>query len=111
MPMTSRIRLVTYWIATVLVAFELVASFVWVLVGTRYVTVNLTHLGYPLFLANIIGIFDFPGAITLIIPGFTRLKEWAYAGAFFKYSSAVASHVFVGDGPKVWTAALIFGVL
>jgi hypothetical protein len=61
-------RIVVYWITTVLLAFELVASFIWVVVGTQYVTVNLRHLGYPLFLANIIGIFDLPGAVTLLIP-------------------------------------------
>src|SRR5262245_53285574 len=104
-------RLGVYWIATVLVAFELVASFIWVVVGTQYVTINLKHLGYPLFLATIIGVFDFPGAVTLLIPGFTRLKEWAYAGAFFKYTGAVASHLFAGDGPSVWIAAFIFGIL
>lgn len=104
-------RLGVYWIATVLVAFELVASFIWVVVGTQYVTINLKHLGYPLFLATIIGVFDFPGAVTLLIPGFTRLKEWAYAGAFFKYAGAVASHLFAGDGPDRWMAAFIFGVL
>jgi hypothetical protein len=64
-----------------------VGSVVWVVVGTQYVTINLKHLGYPLFLATIIGVFDFPGAVTLLIPGFTRLKEWAYAGAFFKVAS------------------------
>jgi hypothetical protein len=104
-------RLGVYWVATVLVAFELVASFIWVVVGTQYVTNNLKHLGYPLFLAKIIGVFDFPGAVTLLIPGFTRLKEWAYAGAFFKYAGAVASHVFAGDGPDRWMPAFIFGLL
>ena len=103
-------RLALYWLATVLLTFELVASFIWVVVGTQYVTVNLRHLGYPLFLAKILGAFDFPGAVTLLIPGFPRLKEWAYAGAFFKYLGAVASHAFAGDGPNVWIAPLMFGI-
>jgi hypothetical protein len=104
-------RVVIYWLATVFVAFELVASMIWVLVGTEYVTANLTHLGYPLYFQNIIAIFDFPGAVTLLIPRFTRLKEWAYAGAFFKYSGAVASHGFAGDGPDRWAAPLVFALL
>jgi hypothetical protein len=108
---TRSVRPAIYWVATVLVAFELVASFIWVLVGTQYVTANLTRLGYPLYLASIIGFFDFPGAVTLLVPRFTRLKEWAYAGAFFKYSGALASHAFAGDGPDRWAAPLVFAIL
>jgi DoxX-like family len=32
------------------------------------------------------------------MPGFPRIKEWAYAGAVITYASAVASHMIVGDG-------------
>jgi hypothetical protein len=34
----------------------------------------------------------------LLIPRFSRLKEWVYAGAVINYASAAASHVIVGDG-------------
>jgi DoxX-like family len=108
---THGVRIVAYWIVTLLVAFEMVASFIWVLVGTNYVAANLRHLGYPMYLQNIIGIWDFPGAVTLLVPNFRRLKEWAYAGAFFKYSGAVASHVFAGDGPGRWAVSLGFAIL
>ena len=37
-------------------------------------------------------------AVALLVPGFPRLKEWAYAGAFFNYSGAIASHLIVGIG-------------
>jgi DoxX-like family len=106
-----RIRIVAYWIVTLLVAFEMVASFIWVLVGTKYVAANPKHLGYPMYLQNIIGFWDFPGAVTLLVPNFKRLKEWAYAGVFFKYSGAVASHVFSGDGPGRWAVPLGFAIL
>jgi DoxX-like family len=108
---THLTRMTLFWMATVLVGFELVASFIWVVVGTQYVAANLRHLGYPPYLERIIGVFDLPGAVTLLAPGFTRLKEWAYAGAFFKYSGAIASHVFAGDGPDKWAAPLVFATL
>jgi len=44
----------------------------------------------------------------LLVPRFPRLKEWAYAGAFFTYSGAAASHTFVGDGLKERLAPLVF---
>jgi uncharacterized membrane protein YphA (DoxX/SURF4 family) len=108
---TYRIRIIAYWIVTLLVAYEWVASAIWVLAGTKYVTANLRHLGYPLYFPKILGIFDFPGAVTLLVPHFRRLKEWAYAGVFFKYSGAVASHAFAGDGPGKWAVPLAFAIL
>jgi DoxX-like family len=112
---TSAIRIPTgrvagYWITTVLVTFELVASFIWVVVGTQYVVNNLTHLGYPLYLQHHRG-FRFTRCRGVARPGFTRLKEWAYAGATIKYAGAVASHMFTGDGPRIWIAPLVFGIL
>jgi uncharacterized membrane protein len=50
-------------------------------------------------------------AAAIIVPRFGLIKEWAYAGAFFNYSSAVYSHVMVGDGPNKWMAPLVYTVL
>jgi len=36
------------------------------------------------------------GAFALLIPGRPVLKEWAYAGAFFTYTGAIASHLTTG---------------
>jgi hypothetical protein len=65
---THRTRIVAYWIVTVLVAFELVASFIWVLVGTQYVTSNLAHLGYPPYFPMIPRNLRFPGCRDIARP-------------------------------------------
>ena len=109
--MMIRIRITAYWIATLLVAQEMVAGSLWALYRLEYVNANLAHLGYPTYLQSILGIWAFPCAVTLLVPRFGQLKEWAYAGAFFDYSGAVASHVIVGDGPSKWAAPLVFAVL
>jgi membrane protein insertase Oxa1/YidC/SpoIIIJ len=70
----------------------------------------LTHLGYPLYLLLILGVWKLPCGVVLLLPRFLRLKEWAYAGAFFNYSGAVASHVFVGDRATIWVWPLIFAI-
>ena len=57
-----------------------------------------TILGYPVYLLTIIGIWKVLGSITLIVPGFPRLKEWAYAGMFFNMTGAFLSHAIVSDG-------------
>ncbi len=40
------------------------------------------------------------GVVTVLIPKFPLLKEWAYAGFFFAMSGAVISHLASGDGAK-----------
>jgi hypothetical protein len=44
----------------------------------------------------------------LLVPRFQRLKEWAYAGAFFNYTGAAASHIAVGDRAAKWIMPLVF---
>jgi uncharacterized membrane protein YphA (DoxX/SURF4 family) len=94
----SRKRLAAYWIATVLVAAELLLGGVWDLLRIDLVRGVVNHLGYPTYLLVIMGVWKLPGAVALLMPGLPRIKEWAYAGAVITYASAVASHVTVGDG-------------
>src|SRR5215475_10345110 len=102
------IRIVGYWTFTVLLVFELAAGTLWNLLQIEWVRVQLNHLGYPLYYTYISGVWQIGGAAAIIAPGFSRLKEWAYAGSFFQFSGAVASHVLAGDGVEVWLPPLVF---
>jgi hypothetical protein len=106
----SGIRIAAYWLFTLLVVFENAAGFVWAFLHIGYLRVMLTHLGFPQYFMNIIGPWQLACAAALIAPGIPLIKEWAYAGAFFNYSSAIVSHVSVGDGPDKWAAAAVFAV-
>src|SRR5262245_12023155 len=108
-----RVRIIAYWTFTAIVVFELVAGSVWNLERIEWVRLQLSHLGYPLYFATISGVWQIGGAAALIAPGFPRLKDWAYAGAFFQWSGAVASHLLAGDGKgpaSVWVTPLMFAV-
>ena len=59
---------------------------------------SMSHLGYPLFVATLLGIWKLLGVGALLIPGAPRLKEWAYAGFAFELTGAAFSHAAVGDG-------------
>src|SRR5262249_10682955 len=61
-----------------------------------------------LYYTYISGVWHIGGAAVIIAPGFLRLKEWAYAGSFFQFSGAVASHLLAGDGVDVWLPPLVF---
>jgi hypothetical protein len=49
------------------------------------------NLGYPLYFVPFLGFAKMLGALTIIIPGHPRLKEWAYAGLFFDLIAATYS--------------------
>lgn len=102
------IRTIAYWVFTLIVAYEMAAGGIWDLLRIEYVRVIMAHLGYPMYVLTIIGVWKIPCAVVLLIPRFLRVKEWAYAGAFFNYTGAAASHLFVGDGAGKWVAPLVF---
>jgi len=93
-----------YWTTTCLIALETFAGGVMdlthgrtgVVSGPRVAQVVIS-LGYPVYILAIIGIYKIPGAITLVVPGFLRLKEWAYAGIVFELSGAAASQAARGN--------------
>jgi len=87
---------------------ELAAGALWDLLRIEYVRVALTHLGYPLYVLIILGVWRIPGALTLLAPRLPRLKEWAYAGAFFDYTGAMASHLLKGNHGSQWIGPAIF---
>ena len=103
-----RSRIAAYWVATMPVAYEMVAGGIWDVGRIKYVRVVIARLGYPAYLPVIIGIGKIPCALALLSKGFPRIKEWAYAGALFNYAGAAASHFAVGDRPKKWLVPLLF---
>ena len=63
--------------------------------------------GYPTYLLPFIGIAKILAVLTILIPGFSALKEWAYAGLVFDLVGAWYSHFAVGDLANVWIFAVI----
>jgi len=53
----------------------------------------ITHLGYPIYLLSLLGVWKMLGAAVVLIPKFPLLKEWAYAGFFFLMAGAIFSHI------------------
>ncbi|OLT03144.1 hypothetical protein BJF90_26940 [Pseudonocardia sp. CNS-004] len=106
----NRIRPIVFWVTTLVVVFELAAGSVWNLTRIEWVEVQMHHLGYPQYFDYISGAWQGAAAVAIIVPGFPLLKEWAFAGVFFLWSGAAASHLAAGDGFGVWGAPLLFVV-
>jgi len=54
-------------------------------------------LANPLYFLTLLGILKILGVITVLVPKFPLLKEWAYAGFFFLMLGAIYSHLAAGD--------------
>ena len=109
----SRARIIGYWAVTALIAFELVYGALWDfnVLNQGYVYTVLKHLGYPLYLAGMLGACKLAAAVVILTPGLPRLKEWAYAGVVILFAGAWVSHLAVGDAPGQFIWSLLFAVL
>jgi hypothetical protein len=67
----------------------------------------ISHLGYPTYLLLFLGTAKTLGVVTVLVPGFPRVKEWAFAGLGFDVIGALFSHLSVGDPPSGWAPAVI----
>jgi uncharacterized membrane protein YphA (DoxX/SURF4 family) len=91
-------RKIGYWVATGLVALGFLSGGAFDLARGPNVQAVMSHLGYPVYFAAILGLWKMLGGVVIVAPGLPRLKEWAYAGMVFDLSGAVASHLISGDG-------------
>ena len=92
-----RAKSIVFWTMTILVALPIGSGGVGQVMqylGNPHGTVP--QLGYPMYFFAILGFWKALGAITILVPGFPRLKEWAYAGIFFDLTGAAASCAWVG---------------
>ncbi|HEY9262162.1 DoxX family protein [Chitinophaga sp.] len=103
----SRTRIIAFWLTTGIIALETGVGAIWDLQKTAFVRTIMAHLGYPEYILTIMGVWKVLGVIALLMPGFPRLKEWVYAGLFFTYTGAFASHLAVGQSAAA-VAPLIF---
>jgi hypothetical protein len=105
---SSRSRSAGYWLATGLVVAELGLGGSWDIARLPFVRDLVTHLGYPTYFLVLLGSWKVLAAAALLVPRRALLKEWAYAGAFFTYTGAIASHLTTGyDRSEVGLLAVL----
>jgi uncharacterized membrane protein YphA (DoxX/SURF4 family) len=91
---------ITYWIATAWLALGMISTAIVQLLKMKTGqggADSIATLGYPVYFLTIMGIWKLLGVIVILIPKFTLIKEWAYAGFFFAMSGAIFSHIAVGS--------------
>jgi uncharacterized membrane protein len=110
-PPAGRAGKITYWFSTIWLASGMLASGLQQIFHTKGFVDIISHIGFPLYFLYILGIWKILGIITILIPKFRLLKEWAYAGFFFAMSGAVISHIATGDSIREIAPALTLLIL
>lgn len=108
---TGKRNKIIYWIATIWLSFGMLAGGIAQLVKVQATVDGVVHLGYPAYFLTIIGIWKILGVVALLVPKFTLVKEWAYAGFFFLMTGAIFSHIVSGDEAKELFGPGLFVVL
>ena len=100
------------WISTVLICLVMGGGGVVDAMATPE-AVKMVHdqLGYPVYFVSFIGVAKVLGSIVLLIPGFPKLKEWAYAGFTFDLIGATYSSLATGATVVQAAPMLIFFAL
>jgi hypothetical protein len=89
---------IIYWTVTGLFgAFMLFSAVPDIIVVPDAIAFITNKLGYPQYIIPFLGVAKTLGVIAILVPGFPRIKEWAYAGLFFDLLGATYSNICV-DG-------------
>ncbi len=105
---------IIYWISTIWLSLGMLSTGLVQLFKAKEGTggVNtITHLGYPVYLLTLLGIWKILGVIAVLLPKIPLIKEWAYIGFFFVMSGAIFSHIASGDSMNAIFPALLLLVL
>ncbi|SRR5258706_3680403 len=99
-----------YWIVTGLFGAFMFFSAIPDILLTAEAKAFIGHLGYPDYFIRMIGICKALGVIAILIPGYPRIKEWAYAGLFYDLLAATYSQIATdGFMPPIFFMLLPLG--
>ena len=111
--MTKRNKII-YWVATLWLALGMISTGAGQLLKMKEgqgALDSIIHLGYPVYILTILGVWKILGVIAVLSPKSPLLKEWAYAGFFFLTTGAAFSHLASGDSLVTVLPALLLLIL
>lgn len=102
--------MIPYWIFTALLVALMGLGAIPDIMSAPDAVALFEHLGYPTYLLPFIGVAKLLGVVAILIPGFPRIKEWAYAGFFFDLTGAMYSNI-AADGLSSGQIFFLIGYL
>lgn len=102
---------VIYWIVTGLFAFVMLGSAIPDIMVNPMAVTGFKEMGMPAYLIPFVGVAKALGVIAILVPGYPRVKEWAYAGLTYDLIGAVYCVASCGKPVSTWAPMLILIVL
>ncbi|HEY4154525.1 MAG TPA: DoxX family protein [Puia sp.] len=100
---------IIFWVSTILVAGLFGMSAVsGILSADDSVKLIVNQMGYPKYILPFLGVAKALAIIAILVPGFPRIKEWAYAGLAFDLAGAMYSSIALGEPVKAWIWFVLF---
>ena len=97
-----------YWITTGLFLLMMAFSSISSLASREQSVAFFNTINLPSYLISFLSVAKLLGVIAILVPGYPRLKEWAYAGLTFDLIGAVYCNYAVGKPTGEWAPILIF---
>jgi len=96
-----------YWIITGLFALFMLISYIPDILSVPAAVEFFKTIQMPAYIIPFIGIAKLLGVIAILIPGYPRIKEWAYAGFVFDLAGALYSNYASGKSTGEWLPILL----
>ena len=93
---------ILYWVFTSLFAFFMLGSAIPDILSSPVAVEGFRQMNMPAYLLPFLGIAKTLGVIAILIPGFPRIKEWAYAGLIFDLIGATYSIISSNQPGNPW---------
>jgi uncharacterized membrane protein YphA (DoxX/SURF4 family) len=98
---------ILYWVFTGLFCFMMLGSAIPDIISSPMAVKGFQDMQMPTYLLPFVGIAKALGVIAVLIPGYPRIKEWAYAGLFFDLAGAIYSIWASGHPVQDWAFVFI----
>lgn len=102
---------IIYWIATLWLALGMTSTGIVQLLRMKGEVEFILDLGYPDYFLTLLGVTKLLAVVTILVPRFPLLKEWAYSGLFFMMFGALYSHIAHHNSMKEIGPVLLLLVL
>jgi len=99
---------ILYWVFTGLMAVAILFSSIPDIMVTQQAVDIFNHLGFPHYMIAFLGYAKFLAVVAILIPGYPRVKEWAYAGLCFDIGGATFGFISIGEPVAHWMPMFIF---
>ena len=98
---------ILYWVFTTLFCAMMLFSGITQFIAAKDAIYVMDVLKLPAYLLPFLGIAKFAGVISLVIPLYAKIKEWAYAGFAFDLVGATYCMIAVGGAIEQWGFMII----